>query len=71
MLIAYHLMGFTLEMMSDEIDEEDEDRRSEVAAETMREWGLQKEWGAGEEWLEEALFGLMRGYFPPEPQASL
>jgi hypothetical protein len=69
MLIAYHLMGFTLEMMSDEIDEEGEDRRSEVAAETIREWGLRKEWGLGEEWSEEALFGLMRGYIPPEHRA--
>jgi hypothetical protein len=71
MLIAYHSMGFALEMMSDEIDEEDEDRRSEAAAETIREWGLREEWGEGEEWMEEALFGLMRGYFPPERRASL
>jgi len=74
MLIVYHLMGYTPETISDEDDEEDEDRRSEAAAETIREWGLRKEWGEGDGWMEEALFGLMRGadetYFPPECRAS-
>jgi len=73
-LILYHLMGYTLETISEEDDEDDEDRRSDDAVEAIREWGLRKEWGEGEEWMEEALFGLMRGadeiQFPPERRAS-
>jgi len=61
MLDLYYLMGYTLETISDEADEEDEDRRFDAAVKTIREWGLQKEWGEGEEWMEEALIGLVRG----------
>lgn len=66
MLIVYHLMGYTLETISDE-DEEDEGRRSEAAAETIREWGVRKEWGKGRSgWKRRCLglcVGLMRHIF--------
>jgi len=72
-LVLYHLLGYTLETISDEEDEEDENRRIDAAVETIREWGMRKEWGEGEEWMEDALSQLVCGGeldFPPECRAS-
>jgi hypothetical protein len=68
LLMLYHLMGYTLETVSDD-DEEDEDRRTEAALETVREWGVRKEWADGEVWMESALCGLVRGdcLYPQPP----
>jgi hypothetical protein len=72
-LVLYHLMGYTLETISGD-DEEDENRRVAAALETIREWGMRKEWGPGEEWMEKSLSDFVRGshdvYFPPERRAS-
>lgn len=43
-LVLYHLLGYTLETIS---DEEDENRRIDGTVETIREWGMRKEWGRG------------------------
>ena len=69
-LVLYHLLGYTLETIS---DEEDENRRIDAAVETIQEWGVQKEWGEGEEWMGDALSRLVCGSeleFPPECRAS-
>lgn len=60
-LHLYHLLGYTLETISDEDDEEDENKRVDAAVETVREWSARKEWGDGEEWMESALCGFLRG----------
>jgi hypothetical protein len=69
-LILYHLMGHTLETVSDEDDEEDENKRADAAVQTVQEWSARKEWGNGEEWMGDALCGLVRGdrvmRFPPD-----
>lgn len=72
-LVLYHLLGYTLETISDEEDEEEENRRMDAAVETIRGWGTRKEWGEGEEWMEGVLSRLVRGGdmdFPPECRAS-
>jgi hypothetical protein len=77
MLDFYYLMGYTLETISDEVNEEDEDRRFDAAVKTIREWRLQKEWGEWEErMMKETLIGLMRGvdeinFRPNERRASV
>jgi len=71
-LMLYHLLGYTLETISDEEDKEEENRRIDTAVDTIREWGMQKEWGE-EEWMEDVLSRLVRGRdieFPPECRAS-
>lgn len=60
-LHLYHLLGYTLETITDEEDEEDENKRVDAAVETIREWSARKEWGEGEEWMESALLGFLRG----------
>ena len=60
-LHLYHLLGYTLETINDEEDEEVENKRVDAAVETIREWSLRKEWGEGEEWMESALCGFLRG----------
>ena len=72
-LVLYHLLGYTLETISDEEEEEDENRRIDAAVETIREWGMREEWAEGEEWMEVVLSRLVRGGdidFPPECRAS-
>jgi len=72
-LVLYHLLGYTLETISDDEDEEDENRRIDAAVEVVREWGMRKEWGEGEEWMEDAMSRLVCGVdldFPPECRAS-
>jgi len=57
--------------MSDEEDEEEENRRIDAAVDMIQEWGRQKEWG--EEWMEDVLSCLVRGgdiEFPPECRTS-
>ena len=71
-LMLYHLMGYTLETISDD-DEEDEYRRVDDGVQIVREWSARKEWGDGEEWMESALCGLVRGdrsSFPLDCKAS-
>jgi len=71
-LVLYHLLGYTLETISDEEDEEEENRRIDAAVDTIREWGRQEEWGE-EEWMEDVLSRVVRGgdiEFPPECRAS-
>jgi hypothetical protein len=58
--MLFHLMGYTLETISDD-DEEDEYRRADDGVQIVREWSARKEWGDGEGWLESALCGLVRG----------
>ena len=71
-LVLYHLLGYTLETISDEEDEEQENRRIDAAVDMIRHWGVQKEWGE-EEWMGDMLSCLVRGgdiEFPPECRAS-
>ena len=66
-LVLYHLLGYTLETISDEEDEEEENRRIDAAVDTIREWG------EGEKWMEDVLSHIVRGgdiEFPPECRAS-
>ena len=60
-LNLYHLLGYTLETISDEEDEEDENKRVDAALETVRGWSAQGEWADGEEWIGGALCGLLCG----------
>jgi len=69
-LVLHHLLGYTLETMSDEEDDEQENRRIDAAMDTIQEWGVQKEWG--EKWMEDVLSRIVRGgdiEFPPECRA--
>ena len=71
-LVLYHFLGYTLETISDEEDEEQENRRIDAAVDMIRQWGVQKEWGE-EEWMGDMLSCLVRGgdiEFPPECRAS-
>ena len=76
-LMLYHLLGYTLETISDEEDEEQENRCIDAAMDTIQAWGMQKEWGGGG-WRGggvdgDMLFRLVRGRdieFLPECRAS-
>jgi hypothetical protein len=75
-LALYHLMGYTLETISSEDEDEDDGAESEdengrvdAAISTIREWGPRKEWAEGEEWMGSTLSSYVRGghlNFPPE-----
>jgi hypothetical protein len=53
------LMGYALEIISDNgDDEEDENVRMDATVRTVKEWSVRKEWGDEEEWADSSLCGF-------------
>lgn len=69
-LNLYHLLGYTLETVSDEEDEKDENKRVDAAVETVRGWSARREWADGEEWIGSELCGLLCGDRTCFPQSG-